>query len=103
MEINISQINGFNIVSIDGNEILNVDSYSIRSTRSGETELVLTIKMPDCGSLEISLGGTAEEVASEQADSSAGGCWRIKTYKAGATEAERLYDPAGSGEDGEPG
>lgn len=43
MEININKIDEVISVSIDGAEIPNVKDYQVKSSASGETELVITI------------------------------------------------------------
>ena len=60
MDISIKQIKTLNLVTIDGAEIPNVDSYNLRINRQGEAILTLDIKISDFSFSDISVVGATE-------------------------------------------
>lgn len=55
MEINISQLHRLNMVTINGAVIENVTEYSVKSGKTGETEVSLTFKIPETNFIECTV------------------------------------------------
>lgn len=47
MKIDVSRLHSSNILIIDRNPINNVKAYEIRKGNTGETEIVLTVSVPE--------------------------------------------------------
>ena len=53
MKIDVSRLRSSNILIIDGNPIKNVKAYEIRKGNTGETEIVVTVSVPEKEFLEF--------------------------------------------------